>query len=108
MERRPKKLLEHVRDTIRLKRYSMHTENAYVTWIKRYILFHHKRHPNQMGSVAIEAFLTHLAVDQKVAALTQNQAHSALLLLYRDVLKTPLDLPIDAVRAKRLSGCRRS
>jgi integron integrase len=101
MKHRPKKLLDHVRDTIRLKRYSIHTENAYVTWIKRYIFFHNKRHPNQMGSADIEAFLTHLAVQQKVAASTQNQALSALLFLYRDVLRQPLDRPIDAIRARK-------
>ena len=101
MERRPKKLLDQVREAIRLKHYSIRTEESYVTWIKRYILFHNKRHPNEMASAEIEAFLTHLAVQQKVAASTQNQALSALLFLYRDVLKKPLDFPIDAVRAKK-------
>jgi integron integrase len=90
-----------VRDAIRLKHYSIRTEESYVTWIKRYILFHNKRHPNAMGSAEIEAFLTHLAVDRQVAASTQNQALSALLFLYRDVLKTPLDHSIDAIRAKK-------
>ena len=79
MEHRPKKLLDHVRDAIRLKHYSIRTEESYVTWIKRYILFHNKRHPNEMANTEIEMFLTHLAVDQKVAASTQNQALSALL-----------------------------
>jgi integron integrase len=101
MEHRPKKLLDQVRDAIRLKHYSIRTEESYVTWIKRYILFHNKRHPNAMASTEIAAFLTHLAVDQNVAASTQNQALSALLFLYRDVLNTPLDLPIDAMRAKK-------
>lgn len=101
MEQRPKKLLDQVRDAIRLKHYSIRTEESYVTWIRRYILFHNKRHPNEMASAEIEAFLTHLAVDQQVAASTQNQALSALLFLYRDVLKSSLDLPIDAIRAKR-------
>jgi site-specific recombinase XerD len=100
MEHRPKKLLDQVREAIRLKHYSIRTEESYVTWIKRYILFHNKRHPNEMASAEIEAFLTHLAVQQKVAASTQNQALSALLFLYRDVLNTPPDLPIDAMRAK--------
>jgi len=63
-----------IRDTIRLKHYSIRTEEAYVRWIKRYILYHGKRHPKDMGIPEIEAFLTHLAVDQKVAASTQNQA----------------------------------
>ncbi len=101
MLQRPKKLLDHVRDAIRLKHYSLHTEQAYVTWIKRYIFFHDKRHPKDMGSTEIEAFLTHLAVQQKVAASTQNQALSALLFLYRDVLRQPLDGPIDAIRARK-------
>ncbi len=101
MEQRPKKLLDQVRHAIRLKHYSIRTEEAYVTWIKRYILFHHKRHPNEMASAEIEAFLTHLAVQLKVAASTQNQALSALLFLYRNVLNMPLDLSIDAVRAKK-------
>src|SRR5215510_8573652 len=68
MQQPPKKLLDHVRDAIRLKHYSLHTEQAYVTWIKRYIFFHNKRHPKDMGAAEIEAFLTHLAVQQKVAA----------------------------------------
>jgi integron integrase len=101
MEQRPKKLLDHVRDAIRLKHYSRHTEQAYVTWIKRYIFFHDKRHPKDMGAAEIEAILTHLAVQQKVAASTQNQALSALLFLYRDVLRHPLDGPIDAIRARK-------
>src|SRR5687768_9711342 len=86
MDQFPKKLLDHVHDAIRLKHYSRHTEQAYVTWITRYIFFHDKRHPKDMGAAAIEAFLTHLSVQQKVAASTQNQALSSLLFLYRDVL----------------------
>ena len=74
MEQRPKKLLDQVRDVIRLKHYSIRTEQAYVDWIKRYILFHNRRHPNEMGSQEIEAFLTYLAVERNVAASTQNQA----------------------------------
>jgi len=77
MEPRPKKRLDHVRDAIRLKHYSLHTEQASVTWITRYMFFHDTRHPKDMGSADIEAFLTHLAVQQKVAASTQNQALSA-------------------------------
>ncbi len=83
MSKRPRKLLDQVRDTIRLKHYSIRTEEAYVRWIKRYILYHGKRHPRDMGTPEIEAFLTHLAVDQKVAASTQNQALNAILFLYR-------------------------
>lgn len=100
MEQPPKKLFEVVRDTIRLKHYSLKTEKSYINWIKRYIGFHNMRHPREMGSAEIEAFLTHLAVTEKVAASTQNQAFSALLFLYRHVLKLELDLPIDALRAK--------
>ena len=101
MTKRPKKLLDQVRDAIRVKHYSIRTEEAYVTWIKRFILFHDKRHPLEMDVPEIEAFLTHLAVDQNVAASTQNQALSALLFLYRHVLNKELEGPIDAVRAKR-------
>ncbi len=101
MRERPKKLLDQVREAIRLKHYSIRTEEAYVGWIKRFILFHNKRHPDHMGGPEIEAFLTHLAVQENVAASTQNQALSALLFLYREVLKKELDFPIDSVRAKR-------
>lgn len=74
MEPQPKKLLDRVRDALRLKHYSYPTEESYVYWIRRYILFHDKQHPQDMGSAEIEAFLTHLAVDEQVAASTQNQA----------------------------------
>jgi integron integrase len=101
MEKPPKKLLDQVRDAIRLRHYSIRTEESYVTWISRFILFHDKRHPNEMGRQEIAAFLTSLAVNQHVAASTQNQALSALLFLYRDVLDISLDLPINAVRARQ-------
>jgi site-specific recombinase XerD len=97
----PKKLLERVSETLRLKHYSRHTETSYLAWIKRFILFHHKRHPQEMGGPEIETFLTHLAVNEHIAASTQNQALSALLFLYRDVLRQELDYPIDAIRAKK-------
>jgi integron integrase len=100
MEQHPKRLLDRVRDAIRLKHYSIRTEEAYVNWIKRYILFHNKRHPAEMGAPEVEAFLTHLAVKENVAASTQNQAFSALLFLYREVLHQDLGA-IDALRAKR-------
>jgi integrase len=83
-------LLDRVRDKIRLKHYSLRTEQAYVDWIKRFILHHGKRHPGDMGAAEVEAFLTHLAVAGKVAASTQNQAKSALLFLYREVLESEL------------------
>ncbi|MCJ7738762.1 MAG: integron integrase [Anaerolineae bacterium] len=101
MNQRPIKLLDQPREAIRVKHYSIRTEQAYVDWIKRFILFHNKRHPHNMGNAEIEAFLTHLAVNQNVAASTQNQALSALLFLYRDVLKKEPDGTIDAVRAKK-------
>ncbi|HWP48583.1 MAG TPA: phage integrase N-terminal SAM-like domain-containing protein [Candidatus Limnocylindrales bacterium] len=89
-----------MRDALRLKHYSIRTENAYVDWIRRYILFYNKRHPNEMGSTEVEAFLTHLAVKENVAASTQNQALSALLFLYREVLKKDLGV-IYALHAKK-------
>jgi integron integrase len=101
MEQRPKKLMEQVQDAIRLKHYSYQTEKTYVYWIRRYIFFHDKKHPKEMGSAEIESFLTDLAVNQKVAASTQNQALHAVLFLYKDVLKQDLDLKVDAVRAKK-------
>ncbi len=100
MEPHPKKLLDQVRDALRLKHYSLRTEETYVDWITRFILFHNKRHPKDMANAEVEAFLTHLAVDLNVAASTQNQALSALLFLYREVLKKDL-APVDSVRAKK-------
>jgi site-specific recombinase XerD len=101
MEKTPKKLLEKVRDIIRVKHYSYKTEKSYISWIKRYILFHDKRHPREMGGKEIEEFLTYLAIEENVAASTQNQALSAILFLYKEVLRQDLDLQVDAVRAKR-------
>ncbi len=100
MEPTSKKLLDQVRDAIRLKHYSIRTEQTYVNWIKRYIYFHNVRHPAEMGAPEIQAFLTHLAVEGNVAASTQNQAFSALLFLYKTVLYQDLG-PIDAMRAKK-------
>ena len=99
-EHHPMKLLNQVRDAIRVKHYSYRTEQAYVGWIKRYIYFHDERHPSEMGAPEVEAFLTHLVVEGNVAASTQNQALSALLFLYRKVLHQDLG-PVDALRAKR-------
>src|SRR6266446_3703331 len=95
------RLLDRVRTALRSRHYSRRTEGAYVAWIRRYILFHGKRHPMEMGAPEITRFLSFLAVDGKVAASTQNQALSALLFLYREVLE--LDVPwLDGlVRAKR-------
>ncbi len=95
------RLLDQVRDRLRVKHYSLRTEKAYLAWIRRYIIFHDKRHPAQMGKVEVEAFLTHLAVDRDVAAATQGQALSAILFLYQDVLELPIAWLDDVVRAKR-------
>ncbi|MFN7353241.1 MAG: integron integrase [Burkholderiales bacterium] len=107
------RLLDQVRGKIRLKHYSIRTEQSYLDWIKRYIIFHDKQHPASLGAPEVEAFLTHLAVKRRVAASTQNQAKSALLFLYRDVLnnelpwldnvekaKTPQRLPVVLTRAE--------
>jgi integron integrase len=100
-----KKLLDQVRDTLRRKNYAYRTEQAYTSWIKRFILFHDKRHPRDMSAVEIESFLTHLAVEREVAPSTQNQALAAILFLYQEVLHLPLDqeiLPVPAKRTKHL------
>src|SRR6266480_5767959 len=95
------KLLDQVRDVIRRKHFSIRTEQTYVEWIKRYIFFHGKRHPNEMAEAEITAFLTHLARAGKVAASTQNQALSALLFLYREVLQQNIGRLHQVERAKR-------
>ena len=95
------KLLEHVRTVLRCKHYAYRTEQRYLAWIRRFILFHGKRHPVHMGQAEIEAFLTHLAVKEQVAAATQNQALNALLFLYRHVLDREIDFPLASVRARR-------
>jgi len=95
------RLLDRVREAIRARHYSRRTEKAYVQWIRRYIFFHGKRHPAEMGAPEVTAFLTSLAVHDKVAASTQNQALSALLFLYREVLGVELPWLDDVVRAKR-------
>ena len=94
------KLLERVSDKLRVKHYSIRTEQAYVGWIKRYIYFHGKRHPKDMGAQDIKAFLTHLAVVGKVAAATQNLAKSSLLFLYREVLEIELPCLDNITQAK--------
>jgi len=99
MESRPKKLLDQVRDALRVKHYARNTEQSYVYWIKKYILFHGKRHPKEMGAAEVQAFLSHLALEKHISASTQNQALSALLFLYRNVLHQEPGA-IDAVRAK--------
>lgn len=94
------KLLDRARYSLRQRNYSHRTENTYVSWMRRYILFHNKRHPREMGEHEIEEFLTHLAVVKKVAPSTQNQALSAIIYLYEKVLGIELD-EINALRPKR-------
>ena len=94
------KLLDQVRGKIRLKHYSIRTEQAYLDWIKRFILHFDKAHPKNMGAEEVEKFLTYLAVEGRVAASTQNQAKSALLFLYREVLKIELSWLDDIEKAK--------
>ncbi|QSL93225.1 integron integrase [Ectopseudomonas toyotomiensis] len=95
------KLLDQLRQQIRVRNYSIRTEAVYAEWVKRYIRFHHYRHPAEMGAVEIEAFLTHLAVKRDVSASTQNQALAALLFLYKEVLKLGLPWLQGVVRAKK-------
>jgi len=95
------RLLEQVRELIRIRHYSIRTEQAYLQWIRRYILFNDKRHPRELGAAEVTAFLSHLAVQRNVAASTQNQALNAVLFLYRDVLKIELPWLDDLHRAKR-------
>jgi integron integrase len=98
---RPPRLLDRVREAIRARHYSRRTEKAYVAWIRRYILFHGKRHPSEMGAAEVTQYLSSLAVQGHVAASTQNQALSALLFLYRAVLEQDLPWLDDVVRARR-------
>jgi integron integrase len=95
------RLLDQVRQACRLRHYSIRTEQAYVDWIRRFILFHAKRHPLEMGAAQINQFLTHLAVEGHVSASTQNQAFSALLFLYQKVLETDPGRIEGVIRARR-------
>ena len=95
------RLLDRVRNVIRCKHYSIRTEQSYVDWIKRYIYFHNKRHPKDMGESHISDFLTYLAVKKKVASSTQNQAMCALVFLYREVLKKDIGDFEGLIRAKK-------
>src|SRR2546430_2058855 len=98
---KPKKLLERVRDVIRLKHYSLRTERTYCDWIERFIRFHRMRHPLEMHEVEVGEFLTHLARAGNASAATQNQALSALLFLYRQVLKQEIGWLQNVERAKK-------
>ncbi len=95
------RLLDQLRSAIRLRHYSIRTEQSYVHWVRRYVLFHGKRHPAEMGADEVTRFLSHLAVDRHVSASTQNQALAAILFLYRHVLGIELPWLNDVVRAKR-------
>ena len=96
----PPKLLHRMRDHLRTRHYSIRTEVAYLDWVRRFILFHGKRHPADMGAAEVGAFLTHLAVDRQVSASTQNQAKSAILYLYKEVLQVHLPWLDEVVQAK--------
>ncbi|NOT65361.1 MAG: integron integrase [Methylotenera sp.] len=100
LKNEPPKLLDQVRGKIRLKHYSIRTEQAYVDWIKRFILHFDKQHPKDLGAAQVEQFLTHLAVVGKVSASTQNQAKSALLFLYKEILGSELPWLDDVEQAK--------
>lgn len=95
------KLLDQIRLAIRVRHYSRRTEEAYVSWARRFILFHGKRHPRELGAIEIQRFLEHLATRRRVAASTQNQALNALVFLYRNVLDAPFPDLEEIVRAKR-------
>jgi integrase len=95
------KLLVRVREALRMRQYSPRTEEAYVHWIRRYIFFHHLRHPAELGAAGVRDYLSHLAVRKQVSASTQNQAFAALLFLYRHVLGMDLGPLGDVIRAKR-------
>src|SRR6266487_2721506 len=97
----PPRLLDRVRHAIRMRHYSCRTERAYAGWIRRFVLFHNKRHPVTMGPEEITRYLSHLAVEGRVSASTQNQPLSALLFVYRDVLGMELPWMDDIVRARR-------
>src|SRR3954467_2247430 len=97
----PPKLLDRVRQACRVRHYSYRTEEAYADWVRRFILFHGKRHPLEMGAAEINQFLTDLAVNGRVSASTQNQAFSALLFLYQKVLEVDPGVVAGVVRANR-------
>jgi integron integrase len=99
--RQPPRLLDRLRDALRTRHYSLRTEDAYVRWARRFILFHEKRHPNEMGAEEVVQFLTWLATERNVSASTQNQALAALLFLYRVLLKRELEGLDTTVRARR-------
>jgi len=96
----PPKLLDDAREVLRARHDASRTEERSIDWMRRYILFHQKRHPREMGRPEIEAFLIHLATEHHVAASTQNQARSAILFLYRYVLELPVEVPVSVLTAR--------
>jgi site-specific recombinase XerD len=98
---RPPKLLDQMRESMRARHYRARTEETYCQWVRRYILFHDKRHPTEMGEYEINAFLTHLAVNDKVSASTQNQALSAILYLYWHILGRDVGDLGEVIRARK-------
>lgn len=100
MDGKPR-LLDQLREQIRVRHYSIRTEDVYVKWVRDYVRFHGLRHPSELGAAEVEQFLSHLAVRRQVSASTQNQALSALLFLYKHVLHIELPWLDDVVRAKR-------
>ena len=101
MRNPPVKLLDRVRQSIRLKGYSLRTEKTYVSWIRQFVLFHGKRHPRDMGKPEIEAFLSHLVMKRNVASSTSNQAFNSILFLYNHVLDEDMPENINALRSKK-------
>src|SRR5438270_6709823 len=95
------KLLDRVREALRVRHLSLRTEKAYLHWIRRYILFHGKRHPSEMGEAEINAFLTYLATEKEVSSSTQTQALCALLFLYKNVLSREIGELEGLIRARR-------
>ena len=101
MKQAQPKVLDQLRTVLRRKHYAYRTEQAYVDWVRRFIVFHGMRHPTHLGQPEIEAFLTHLAVQLQVASATQNQALNAIAFFYKHVLGQPLDFDLNAIRARR-------
>ncbi len=99
--RKDKKLLDQLSEAIRIKHYSYRTEQTYREWVKRFILYHNKRHPKDMGVQEIQDYLAYLATQKNIAASTQNQALSAILFLYRHVLNIPIEIPPEIIRAEK-------
>ncbi|MDP3630464.1 MAG: phage integrase N-terminal SAM-like domain-containing protein, partial [Actinomycetota bacterium] len=95
------RLMDRLQQALRSRHYSRRTEQAYSLWARRYIRFHGVRHPDEMGEAEINAFLTHLAVDEKVSASTQTQALSALLFMYRNVLDREIGELSGVIRARK-------